>query len=270
MITASAVPAEVFQTGLPRSGQSPGSCCPPPVGAAERISQLVMNFQFMHRVRKRGEYLFRAGDEFHAFYVLNAGYVKTSYVSEDGCEQTIGLQLRGDILGLDALATGVYGCDAVTLDACDILAIPFDALIASSQKNPALVREIYQVFSAEIRADRDLMHTIRRLTAMGRVAAFLLDMSARFASRGFSGTHLQLRLTRREIGSMLGLELETVSRAISHLAQSGLIAVNHRDILLLDRDALDAFIKDAGGQKSDRERRSGVAVSTAFVSPAAG
>jgi CRP/FNR family transcriptional regulator len=203
-----------------------------------RIARLITDYPFLHRLRKRGDYLFRAGDPFNYFYVLNAGFVKTSYLSTDGREQTTGFHLRGDILGLDAVATGVYGCDAIALDVCDVLAIPYDVVLTCSQRNPELVHELYRAFSSEIRNDRDLMLSTRSLPATGRVAAFLLEMSIRFAARGFSPTELQLRLTREEIGDMLGLKLETVSRAFSHFAHLGLISVFLREIVLLDRKGL--------------------------------
>jgi CRP/FNR family transcriptional regulator, anaerobic regulatory protein len=221
-----------------------------------RIASLVADFPFMHRQRKLGEYLFRAGGDFHCLYVLNAGFVKTCFVSEDGREQTIGIHLRGDILGLEAFATGTYSCDAVAVDTCDVLAIAFETLIGSSPQNPALVREVYKAFSTEIHAERNLLRNMRSLNAAGRVAAFLLEMSARFASRGFSATQLQLRLTRQEIGSMLGLELETVSRTLSQFAQLDLISVCRRKIVLLDRDAIADIITQPAGQKRGREKGS--------------
>lgn len=234
----------------------PAAVCADATSPGGRIAKLITDFPFMHRQRKRGDYLFRAGADFHSFYVLNAGFVKTCYVSEDGREQTTGLHLRGDILGLDAVATGVHGCDAVALDACDVLTIPYDAAIETSQHNPDLVRELYQAFSAEIRRDRELMLNMRSLPAAGRVAGFLLEMSARFASRGFSATELQLRLTRQEIGNMLGLELETVSRAFSHFAQLGLISVCLREIVLLDREALQDIIAPEAGARHGRKKDS--------------
>ena len=212
------------------------------VSPGSNITRLTADFACAHRPRKRGDYLFRAGDAFQFIYALNAGFAKTCYTSLEGREQTTGLYLPGDILGLDAVASGVYHCDAIAVDTCDVVAIPYDALLACSQRSPDLVRELYGAFSSEIRINRDLMLNIRSLHAAGRVAAFLLDTSQRFAARGFSATQLQLRLTRHEIGSLLGLELETVSRAISRFAQLGLITVYLREIVLLDLAGLQAII----------------------------
>jgi CRP/FNR family transcriptional regulator len=226
-----------FSPHLSMAPHSVTACVDAPAPGS-RIAKLITDFPIAHQRLKQGEHMFRAGAEFHALYVLNAGFAKTCHVSEDGREQTTGFHLRGDILGLDAVATGTYGCDAIALDLCDVLAIPYDAVIANGQRNPDLVRELHRAFSSEIRSDRDLMLSMGSLAAEGRVAAFLLEMSHRFSSRGFSATELQLRLTRQEIGSLLGLKLETVSRAFSHFARLGLITVHLRKIELLDRDGL--------------------------------
>lgn len=233
---------------------------PPPVdwqdesSPGSRIAKLITDLPFMLRMRKRGEYLFHAGDAFHFLYVVNAGFAKTCYTTEDGREQTVGLHLRGDILGLDAIAAGSYGCDAVALDACDVLSLPYDAIIACCKRSPELMRELFQAFSGELRSDRDSMLSMRTTHAAGRVAAFLLEMSDRLAARGFSATQLQLRLTRQEIGSMLGLKLETVSRALSRFADLRLITVCLRQIVLLDRDGLLDIIAQPAGLKLGREK----------------
>lgn len=230
------------------------------VGAATpgtRIAKLITDFPIMQRHRKPGEYLFRAGDDFQCLHVLQTGFVKTRFVHEDGDEQTIGFHLRGDILGLDAVATRSYGWDAIAIDDCEVLTIPYDAVIAHSQSNPDMAIELHRAFSAEIRRDRDLMLNQNRLLADGRVAAFLLEISHRFASRGFSATEIQLRLTREEIGSMLGLKLETVSRAFSRFAKLELISVYLRDIVLLDCDGLlDIIAEQAGLDRTCRKSKS--------------
>ena len=230
------------------AGSTPGS----------RIAALIGDFAITRRYRKPGDYLFRAGAAFHFFYVLNAGFAKSCYVSEDGRERTTGVHFRGDILGLDGVATGSYGCDAVALNTCEVLAIPYETILARCQNNADLVHELHRAFSAEMRKDRDLMLSMSNLSADGRVASFLLDISVRSASRGFSATQLQLHLTRQEIGSMLGLQLETVSRAFSHFARLGLITVCLREIVLLNRQGLlDLIALTAEMERESKKLSSG-------------
>ena len=225
----------------------PSTACIDACAPGSRIAKLITDFPIAHQRLRQGEHLFRAGAPFPSLYVLNAGFAKPRHVSEDGREQTTGFHLRGDILGLDAVATGTYGSDAIALDLCDVLAIPYEAVIANGQRNPDLVRELHRAFSSEIRSERDLMLSLGSLAAEGRVAAFLLEMSQRFGARGFSPTDLQLRLTRQEIGSLLGLKLETVSRAFSHFAKLGMISVHLRRVVLLRTDRLREVIGHSSG-----------------------
>ena len=239
-----------------------------------RIAEMISEFAITRRCRKRGDYLFRAGGAFHFFYLLSAGFARSCYVSEDGRERTTGVHLRGDILGLDGVATGTYACDAVALEACEVLAIPYETVIAHCQHNPELAHELHRAFSAEIRNDRNLMLSMSNLSAEGKVASFLLEMSLRFAARGFSATQLQLHLTRLEIGSMLGLKLETVSRALSRFARLGLITVCLREIVLVDRDglmdiiALRTGIEPAGKKSSSRNFFSTASILIPAIRPA--
>jgi CRP/FNR family transcriptional regulator, anaerobic regulatory protein len=237
-------PAGANRTASPTARQTITSAN----SAGNRIAALLEGeFTIAHKRLKAGDCLFHSGAAFHALYVINAGFAKTCYTSEDGREQITGFHLRGDILGLDAIATGTYGSDAIALDVTDVLVIPYEAVMAESARNPLLLRELHSAFSEEIRNDRDLMFTIGSRSAEGRVAAFLLEMSERFSARGFSATKLQLRMTRQEIGSLLGLKLETVSRALSSFAKLGLIAVNLRDVDLLDRIGLGTVVAGVEG-----------------------
>ena len=78
--------------------------------------------------------------------------------------------------------------------------------------------------------DYGVMLLLGSMRAEERLAAFLLNLSQRFVARGYSSTQFLLRMTREEIGSYLGLKLETVSRAFSHLQNEGLITVHCKEI----------------------------------------
>lgn len=80
------------------------------------------------------------------------------------------------------------------------------------------------------------------MRAETRVVAFLLNLSQRFVARGYSPVEFHLRMSREEISSYLGLTIETVSRALSHLRDSGLIAVQKKHIQLLDVPALKSLL----------------------------
>jgi len=96
--------------------------------------------------------------------------------------------------------------------------------------------------SREIVRDQGIMLLLGSMRAEERLAAFLLNLSQRYATRGLSPTQFQLRMSRHEIGSYLGLKLETVSRTLSLLQQHGMIRIHIKSIEILDLAGLQACL----------------------------
>jgi CRP/FNR family transcriptional regulator len=189
------------------------------------------------RLRK-GATLFHAGAPFSALYAVRLGSLKTTVSAEDGRAQVAGYHMPGDMVGLDGIATGHHGCDAVALEDAEVCALPFDAIEALARKVPALQRNLHRLLAKEISRDHGLLLLLGNMRAEERLAAFLLNLSERYRQRGYSASEYVLRMTREEIGSYLGLTLETVSRLFSRFQNEGLIKVKGRAVQLVDRKAL--------------------------------
>jgi len=190
----------------------------------------------------RGDYLYRSGGKFQSLYAIYRGSFKTQVLHDDGREQVTGFQMIGEIIGLDAICTDHHACDAVALENSEVCELPFNKLEALSRELPSLQRHLHKIMSREIVRDQGIMLLLGSMRAEERLAVFLLNLSQRFAARGLSPTQFQLRMSRQEIGSYLGLKLETVSRAFSQFQNSGLINVNTRSVELIDLPGLRAFI----------------------------
>ena len=190
------------------------------------------------RVVTEGTAIHRAGDAFRSVFFLKSGAAKRMLIQEDGREQILGFPMPGDILGMEAIDAGAHSTTVISLDLCAIVEIPFEAIESLAADNPAVARFLYQRMSAALRDEHGWMAALGLLNADERVAAFLLDLSQRFAARGFSARRFMLRMTRAEIGSFLGLTLETVSRVFSRFQKLRLLNVTRRDIELLDMAAL--------------------------------
>ena len=190
------------------------------------------------RVVTEGTAIHRAGDAFGSVFFVTSGAAKRALLQVDGREQILGFPMPGDILGMEAIDAGVHSTTVIALDLCAIVEIPFAAIEALAADNPAVARFLYQRMSAALRDEHGWMAALGLLNADERVAAFLLDLSKRFSARGFSARRFMLRMTRAEIGSFLGLTLETVSRVFSRFQKLGLLNVTRRDIELLDMAAL--------------------------------
>ena len=180
-----------------------------------------------------GDYLYRSGDSFKSLYAIRSGSFKTRILHDDGREQVTGFVMPGEIIGLDAISTDAHTCEAVAMEASEVCELPFAQLEELSREIPSLQRHLHKILSREIVRDQGIMLLLGSMRAEERLAAFLLNLSQRNAAHGMSPTRLTLRMSRLEIGSYLGLKLETVSRAFSHFQEDGLIRVKARAIEIL-------------------------------------
>ena len=213
-----------------------------PVGldpdAMRQLDALVSN-----RVRlKKGDTLYRAGDPFAALYAIRMGSCKSTVLAEDGREQVAGYHMPGDVIGMDGIGAERHGCEVVALEDTECCVMPFGQLGELAKSVAPLQRNLYQFLSREIARDQNIMLLLGSMRAEERLAAFLLNLSQRYRERGYSPSEFVLRMSREEIGSYIGLKLETVSRLFSRFQQEGLIQVQGRAIKLLDITTLKQLI----------------------------
>ena len=204
----------------------------------KRIDGLV---SLRRRLRRR-ELLFHHGEKFTSLYAIRTGVFKTRVASEDGRDQVTGFQMAGEIMGLDGIVNEFHSCDAVALEDAEVCVIPFDRVEAMSREVPALQRHVHQIMSREIVREHGVMLLLGSMRAEERLAVFLLNLVQRLHARGFSRTEVLLRMSREEIGSYLGLKLETVSRTLSKFMEDGILEVRQRHLRILDADALQRML----------------------------
>jgi CRP/FNR family transcriptional regulator len=216
-------------------------CLPKGLDAADmrRVEQLVYA---RRRVRRR-EALFNAGDEFKSVYAVHSGFLKTTVLNADGREQVTGFCMPGELLGLDGIGSGRYHGNALALEDCEVCVLPFSLIEELGREIPALQRHLHCVLSREIVRDHGVMMLLGSMRAEERLAAFLLNLSKRFTRRGYSPSDFHLRMTREEIGSYLGLKLETVSRLFSRFQEDGILEVQQKHVRIRDSAALEAALK---------------------------
>lgn len=182
----------------------------------------------------KGQHLYREGDNFQSVYVVRSGALKVYKTAEDGREQVTGFYFPGELLGMDGISNNSHASSAKTLETSAICEIPFDSLEKLSAQMPNLLRHFFQRLSREIIEDRVLITLLRNNSANERVAALLLSISARNARRKLSATNFRLPMSRLDIGSYLGLTLETVSRVFSRLQKMDVIRIDKKEIEILD------------------------------------
>lgn len=204
----------------------------------DRIDQLVA----VRTKIKKGEFLFHSGSPFKSIYAIRTGFFKTSVTTEDGRDQVSGFQMAGEIIGLDGIVNDHHACDAIALEDAEVCVMPFEKIEQLSLEVKSLQHHVHKLMSREIVRENSVILLLGSMKAEERLAAFLLNLVQRLHARGFSQTELVLRMTREEIGSFLGLKLETVSRAFSKFAEDGIIDVKQRNLKIMKPDVLKQIV----------------------------
>jgi CRP/FNR family transcriptional regulator len=213
-----------------------------PLGLSDSEMVRVDDMVATRRKVARGDNLFRNGDKFNALYAIRTGFFKTRVSAEDGRDQVTGFQMAGEIIGLDGIVSDHHTCDAVALEDAEVCVMPFDRIEELSREITSLQRHVHKIMSREIVRENGVMLLLGGMRAEERLAAFLLNLVQRLHARGLSQSELVLRMTREEIGSYLGLKLETVSRTFSKLVDDGIVEVKQRHVRILNADGLKLIV----------------------------
>jgi CRP/FNR family transcriptional regulator len=194
--------------------------------------------QWTPRRIRRGTYLYRAGTLSTALFVVRFGCLKSSLPGDDGEELVLDFPMRGDLLGADALAGLPCATDVQALEDSEVLVLPIADFEGACSRVQGLRNDLYRHFGAALRKEREHLMRLGGMRAAQRLARFLVDLSDRFAANGYSPRAFNLRMSRAEIGSYLGLTLESVSRLFSRFQDDGVIKVHLREIELMNVEAL--------------------------------
>lgn len=192
--------------------------------------------QIIRRRRRvpKGHLLYRAGDPFVSLYAIRLGHFKTYQTHREGTQQITGFLMTGEMLGMDAISSEVHQCDAMALEDSKVCEIPFSQLEQLFSEIPTLLRQFHRMMSHEITREQGVMLLLGSMPADQRFAAFLVNLSSRYAVRGFSASSFHLRMGREEIGNYLSLTIESISRLLSKFKKMEILKVDNRTINITD------------------------------------
>ena len=193
------------------------------------------------RPLQRGEHVFRSGTPFESIYAVRSGALKTYRLTPEGDEQIMGFHLPGEMFGLGGLGGDTHPNAAVALETSTVCEVPFEQIEGLATEIPGLQRHLFRIMSREIGDDEQLLLLLSKRSAEERIAALLLGLAARFRRRNLSATRFRLPMSRGDIGNYLGLVVETVSRVFTRLQTQGVIAVEGKEVTLLDPAALSTL-----------------------------
>jgi CRP/FNR family transcriptional regulator len=223
-------------------------CLPASIDADdfERMNSIVQR----RRPLKRGDILFNAGQKLNSIYVAREGAFKTVVYNTDGDSQVTGFHLPGEILGLDGLGTSQHTCDSVALTTADVCEIPLSELEKVAVQLPSLQHQLLKIIGQSMNRDQKHIEILSKRNAHERMAIFLHQLSERYRQLGRSGERFLIPMSRDDIGSYLGLVIETVSRTLGKMQDDGLIEVNGREVIIRDMAKLNGFAHEVITRKS--------------------
>ena len=211
------------------------------LASRETHSDLATAIVKQKRVLRRGEYLYRIGESFQAFYALRCGSVKTYLFTDDGRVQVTGFHIAGELLGLDAIATSRHHCEAKVLETTSVCEVPYLNFEKLAGKIPALQAQMLRIMSHMIHNNQEMLLLLGKKNAEERLATYLLTLSQRFEQCRYPPTCFTLSMSRKDIGNYLGLAEETVCRVFTRFQGEGLISIQRKNIQINDLDRLRAL-----------------------------
>ena len=203
------------------------------------------------RVRlKKGSHIFQQGEKMNALYSVRFGTLKSENILADGRSQVTSFHLAGEIIGLDGIGNNVHLSNSIALEDSEVCVIKLNELEKLSLQVPSLQSQFHRILSREISQDHQHLLTLGTMRAEERLANFLLNLSERLSIRGYSASEFNLKMSREDIGSYLGVQLETVSRLFSRFAETGLIQIKQRNVKLIDTPSLEKLAGKISNQST--------------------
>jgi CRP-like cAMP-binding protein len=168
-------------------------------------------------VYQSAQSLYDESDKAIGVFTLRKGMVKLVRVTTDGRERVVRVLFPGDVVGLEALATGRYDSQAVALSEVSLCRIPLDVIHQLGANSPRLHRKLMEKWQSALRLADDWLAELNFGTAKQRVLHFIRKMHE------VSGDGSATLFSRDDMGAMMDLKLETVSREVTALVRAGVI-----------------------------------------------
>jgi CRP/FNR family transcriptional regulator len=200
--------------------------------------QRVKQYLLYQKNLQPGDVLIDQGMSFGRLYLVRYGTFKRAVISDEGDQQIAGLHMAGDVLGFDGLERGIHPCEVSALEHASVCVFRFDHLCQIASEIGRVQQLLFRSLSRVMEQDRNLLMLLGHMDGEQRMAYFLLTFQQMHSNNNISSKALNLLMTRQEIGSYLGMTLESVSRNLSKFQKKGWIRVNRRQVEILSPAAL--------------------------------
>ena len=207
-------------------------------GIESRQNQNVSSQKFLHVRVKAGRHAYLSNDKCDMIYLVYSGFLKNTWADTNGNEKVIDFPMKNEMVGLDGIANNKFANSLKALTDSELIAIPLEFCKRQNVESEIFKNHIISVMSRQLVNEQKSSFIISSLPVDAKVAKFLLSLSFKFKLLGYSEKSFLLRMSREEIGSYLGVSLETVSRTISGLCKIGILKKDNRSIEIINFEAL--------------------------------
>ena len=206
----------------------------------EWTTAIELNKKMLHY--KKGENIFREGENVTGIYFLNAGKVKVHKQWEDTKELIIRFAKESDILGHRGFGnTDVYPISATALEAVTVCYIDMKFFLASLKVNQDFTFQLLTFYANELRDAEKRMRDLAHMDVRGRLADAILMLQDKFGEN--TKGYIDIAVTRQEIASFAGTTYETFFKVVSELVKEKIIKFSGKSIRILKKARLEAYAK---------------------------
>jgi CRP-like cAMP-binding protein len=188
---------------------------------------------------RANEAIFRKGDPGLTMLAVISGRVKISATSPDGTEVVMNIIDTGEVFGEIALLDGKpRTADATAMGPTELLALDHRDFLSVLDQHPDVSRRIIGILCERLRRTSQQLEDTLFLVQSARLAKTLVRLASEYGVETPAGTRIDLRLSQRELATMVGMRREALNRQLGRWREASLIAVEDGSILIRDRDAL--------------------------------
>lgn len=207
-------------------------------GAASELGTTQLrNFLAGRRRLRAGETAYLRNDPFVHLYAVRSGSLKSALPQAHG-EQVVAFHLPGEVVGADALSSGMHRATVTALEDTELCAVRWEPWKSAQPAARGFLGRLWDMMSRELVRESGHRLTLAALAPQQRVWTFLVGMTQRLRARGYASRDVHLPMTRADIASYLEIPLETVGRALTALARRELLEIERRYVRIIDIDAL--------------------------------
>ena len=206
--------------------------------SSEEVSRLGCVFRPAHY--RKNQILFFEGGVAQHLFALHTGLIKLVKPLENGKERITGVLFPGQLFGLEALSEPIYPLTAVTLRDSEICAASREEVVAFLQSNPEIALGMIRFLVSEVGRVRTQVTDMSFKDARMKVATLLLSLVVSDPSPHNGRVTLTLPLSRQEIGEILELSPETVSRTLTAFRREQLVVAHGRQLVIQDLEGLNS------------------------------